>query len=49
VELRLPHPQGRRPTSVTGGKYNPDTETVTVEPSTDAPKSFWASGNGNHD
>jgi len=32
VELRLPHPQGRRPTSVTGGKYNPDTETVTVEP-----------------
>jgi len=32
VELRLPHPQGRRPTSVTGGKNNPDTETVTVEP-----------------
>jgi hypothetical protein len=32
VELRLPHPQGRRPTSVTGGKYNPDTETVMVEP-----------------
>ena len=32
VELHLPHPQGRRPTSVTGGKYNPDTETVTVEP-----------------
>jgi hypothetical protein len=32
VELRLPHPEGRRPTSVTGGKYNPDTETVTVEP-----------------
>jgi hypothetical protein len=32
VELRLPHPEGRRPTSVTGGKYNPDTETVTLEP-----------------
>jgi len=32
VELRLPHPQGRRPTSVAGGEYNPDTETVTVEP-----------------
>ena len=32
VELRLPHPEGRRPTSVAGGKYNPDTETVTVEP-----------------
>jgi hypothetical protein len=32
VELRLPHPAGRRPTSVAGGKYNPDTETVTVEP-----------------
>jgi hypothetical protein len=32
VELRLPHPEGRRPTSVTGGKYNPETETVTVEP-----------------
>ena len=32
VELRLPHPLGRRPTSVTGGKYNPDTETVTIEP-----------------
>jgi hypothetical protein len=32
VELRLPHPLGRRPTSVAGGKYNPATETVTVEP-----------------
>jgi hypothetical protein len=32
VELRVPHPEGRRPTSITGGKYNPDTETVTVEP-----------------
>ena len=32
VELRLPHPEGRRPTSVTGGKYDADTETVTVEP-----------------
>jgi hypothetical protein len=32
VELRLPHPDGRRPTVVTGGKYNPDTETVTVDP-----------------
>ncbi len=34
VELRLPHPQGRRPTSVTGGKYNPETETVSIEPFT---------------
>jgi hypothetical protein len=34
VDLRLPHPQGRRPTSVTGGKYNPDTETVTLDPFT---------------
>jgi hypothetical protein len=32
VEVRLPHPQGRRPTSVTGGQYNPETETVTIEP-----------------
>jgi hypothetical protein len=34
VELRLPHPEGRRPTSVTGGKYNPVTETVSIEPFT---------------
>ena len=32
VELRLPHPEGRRPTSVSGGQYNPETEKVTVEP-----------------
>ena len=32
VELRLPHPQGRRPTSVTWGQYDPETETVTIEP-----------------
>ena len=32
VELRLPHPEGRRPTSVSGGQYNPETERVTVEP-----------------
>ena len=34
VELRLPHPEGRKPTSVAGGKYNPDRETVTIEPFT---------------
>jgi hypothetical protein len=32
VELRLPHPDGRRATSATGGRYNPETEIVTVEP-----------------
>jgi len=32
VELRLPHPQGRRPTAVTGGRYSPGTETVVIEP-----------------
>ena len=32
IELRLPHPEGRQPTRVSGGKYNGETETVTVEP-----------------
>ena len=32
VELRLPHPLGRKATGVQGGKYDPQTETVTVEP-----------------
>ena len=32
VELRIPHPQGRKATRVEGGKYNPETERVRVEP-----------------
>jgi hypothetical protein len=32
VELRLPHPQGRKAISVTGGTYNPETERVRIEP-----------------
>jgi hypothetical protein len=32
VELRLPHPQGRKATGVTGGTYNPETERVRIEP-----------------
>ena len=31
VEIRLPHPAGKKPTSVEGGTYNADTETVTIE------------------
>ena len=32
VELRVPHPQGRKATRVEGGRYNPETERVRVEP-----------------
>ena len=32
VELRIPHPEGRKATSVTGGVYDPKTERVRVEP-----------------
>ena len=32
VELRLPHPQGRRAIGVTGGTYHPATESVRIEP-----------------
>jgi hypothetical protein len=32
VRIRLPHPDGRRPTRVEGGSYDPATETVTVAP-----------------
>jgi hypothetical protein len=31
VTIRLPHPDGRKATRVTGGKYDTDTETVTVK------------------
>ena len=31
VELRLPHPEGCKPTSVEGGSYNQDRETVAIE------------------
>jgi len=34
IELRLPHPQGRKPAAVTGGRYDAKTETVTIEPFT---------------
>jgi hypothetical protein len=32
VELRLPHPQNLRPTSVTGGQYDAKAEIVIIEP-----------------
>jgi len=32
VELRLPHPEGRKAASVNGGTYNSETETVVIEP-----------------
>jgi hypothetical protein len=31
VELRLPHPQGRKPTAATGGRYDAHSETVRIE------------------
>jgi len=34
VELRLPHPAGRKAVRVTGGVYNPQTESVRIEPFT---------------
>jgi hypothetical protein len=34
VELRLPHPQGRKASSVKGGVYNPETECIHIEPFT---------------
>jgi len=34
IVLRLPHPLGRSATAATGGKYDPETETVIVEPFT---------------
>jgi len=30
IELRLPHPEERRPTRVTGGRYLPETETLRI-------------------
>ncbi len=30
VEIRLPHPLGRKATSVSAGTYNPDTETICI-------------------
>lgn len=32
VTVRLPHPEGRKPTRVTGGQYDPETETVRLAP-----------------
>lgn len=31
VTIRLPHPDGKKAVKVTGGEYNPDTETVTMK------------------
>ena len=31
VTIRLPHPIGKKASKVTGGEYDPDTETVTVK------------------
>ncbi len=31
VTIRLPHPNGKKAVKVTGGEYDPDTETVTVQ------------------
>ncbi len=32
VELRIPHPQGRKAARVEGGTYNPETERIRIEP-----------------
>jgi hypothetical protein len=32
IELRIPHPQGKKAAKAKGGTYNAQTETVTVEP-----------------
>ena len=32
VELRIPHPQGRKAAWVKGGSYNPETERIRIEP-----------------
>lgn len=32
ITIRLPHPEGKRPVMVTGGKYDRETETVTISP-----------------
>jgi hypothetical protein len=32
IELRIPHPDGRKATWVKGGRYDPDTERVIIEP-----------------
>jgi hypothetical protein len=34
VELRLPHPQGRKATRASGGNYDPNAERVRIEPFT---------------
>ena len=34
IELRLPHPQGRKAVWVKGGTYDPQTERVAIEPFT---------------
>ena len=32
VRIRIPHPEGKIPTKVTGGVYDKATETVTLKP-----------------
>lgn len=34
VSIRLPHPENKKAVNVTGGKYDPETETVTLSPFT---------------
>ena len=34
VKIRLPHPEEKQPLKVTGGDYDPKTETVTLSPFT---------------
>ena len=34
IMLRIPHPEGKRPLKVTGGTYDYDSETVTIQPFT---------------
>ncbi len=31
ITIRLPHPEGKKAVRVSGGEYNPDTETVTIK------------------
>jgi hypothetical protein len=31
VTIRLPHPDGKKASKITGGEYDPDTDTVTVK------------------
>jgi len=45
VELRLPHPEGCKPTSVEGGSYSQNRETVTIESFSSRARVVLAFGN----